>query len=59
MSRYKEDKTSFEDVLKDVEALFGLKPQGEEGDKLVLTDYELEQLRAAYEKSVNGTAASQ
>lgn len=59
VSRYKEDKTSFEDVLKDVEALFGLKPQGEEGDKLVLTDYELEQLRAAYEKSVNGTAASQ
>ena len=50
VSRYKEDKTSFEDVLKDVEALFGLKPQGEEGDKLVLTDYELEQLRAAYEK---------
>ena len=38
------DRTSFADVLKDVEALFGLKPQGEEGDKLVLTDYELEQL---------------
>ncbi len=59
VSSYKENKTSFEDVLKDVEELFGLKPQGEEGDKLVLTDYELEQLRAAYEKSVNGTAASQ
>ena len=56
---YKENKTPFEDVLKDVEELFGLKVQGEEGDKLVLTDYELEQLRAAYEKSVNGTAASQ
>ena len=28
-------------------------------DLLELTDYELEQLRAAYEKSVNGTAASQ
>ena len=27
VSRYKEDKTSFEDVLKDVEALFGLKPR--------------------------------
>ena len=25
----------------------------------MLTEYELEQLRAAYEKSVNGTAASQ
>ena len=56
---YKENKTPFEDVLKDIETLFGLKVQGEEGDKLVLTAYELEQLRAAYEKSVNGTAASQ
>lgn len=59
VAKYKENKTSFEDVLKDIEALFGLKTQGEEGDKLVLTAYELEQLRAAYEKSVNGTAASQ
>ena len=56
---YKENKTSFEDVLKDVEKLFGLKTEGEEGDKLVLTDYELSQLKAAYEKSINGTAASQ
>ena len=53
------NKTSFEDVMKDVTELFGLKTEGEEGDKLVLTEYELEQLRAAYEKSVNGTAASQ
>ena len=52
---YKENKTSFEDVLKDVEALFGLKAQGEEGDKLVLTPYELSQLKTAYEKSVNET----
>ena len=59
VAAYKENKTSFEDVLKDVEALFGLKASGEEVDKLVLTDYELEQLRAAYEKSINGTAASQ
>ena len=59
VAAYKENKTSFQDVLKDVEALFGLKASGEEGDKLVLTDYELEQLRAAYEKSVNGTAASE
>ena len=56
---YKANGTSFEDVLVDIEELFGLKTQGEEGDKLVLTEYELEQLRAAYEKSVNGTAASQ
>ena len=59
VANYKENKTSFEDVMKDVTKLFGLKTQGEEGDKLVLTEYELEQLRAAYEKSVNGTAASQ
>ena len=59
VAKYKENKTSFEDVMKDVTELFGLKTQGEEGDKLVLTEYELEQLRAAYEKSVNGTAASQ
>ena len=56
---YKENKTSFEDVMKDVTELFGLKTEGEEGDKLVLTDYELSQLRAAYEKSINGTPASE
>ena len=59
MASYKENKTPFEDVLSDIEELFGLKAQGEEGDKLVLTEYEMEQLRAAYEKSVNGTAASE
>ena len=46
-------------MLADIEKLFGLKAQGEEGDKLVLTAYEMEQLRAAYEKSINGTASSQ
>ena len=45
--------------MKDVEKLFGLNTQGKEGDKLVLTDYELSQLKAAYEKSINGTAASE
>ena len=59
VAAYKENKTPFEEVLVDIEELFGLKAQGEEGDKLVLTDYEMEQLRAAYEKSVNGTATSQ
>ena len=59
VASYKENKTSFEDVLKDVEELFGLKTEGEEGDKLVPTEYEQEQLRAAYEKSINGTAASE
>ena len=56
VAAYKENKTSFEDVLKDVEELFGLKAEGEEGDKLVLTPYELSQLETAYEKSIHETA---
>lgn len=55
IAAYKENGTTFEEALVDIENLFGLKAQGEEGDKLVLTAYELEQLRIAYEKSVNGT----
>ena len=55
VSSYKENKTSFEDVLKDVENLFGLKADGDPKDKLVLTDYELGLLRTAYNKSVNET----
>ena len=41
-----------------MEKLFGLKASGAQSDKLVLTDYEMQQLKTAYEKSVNGTAAS-
>ena len=59
VASYKANKTPFGTVLADIEKLFGLKAQGEEGDKLVLTAYEMEQLRAAYEKSINGTASSQ
>ena len=59
VTKYKENKTSFADVLKDIETLFGLKTQGAEGDKLVLTEYEQSLLKAAYEKSINGTSASQ
>ena len=58
VAEYKANGTSFEEVLTDIEELFGLKTEGEEGDKLVLTEYEIETLRAAYEKSVNGTATS-
>ena len=54
VAAYKENQTSFEDVMADVTELFGLKTEGEEGDKLVLTDYELDLLRTAYEKSVHG-----
>ena len=56
VAAYKEEQTSFEDVLADVEELFGLKTEGEEGDKLVLTPYELSQLKTAYEKSIHETA---
>ena len=59
VASYKENKTSFEDVMADVTELFGLKTEGAADDKLVLTDYELAKLRAAYEKTVNGTATSE
>ena len=53
VAAYKENNTSFDDVLKDIEELFGLKTTGEEDDKLVLTDYEKQQIKTAYEKSIN------
>ena len=53
VSAYKENKTSFETVLADIKELFGLSTDGNTDDKLVLTDYELSLLKAAYEKSVN------
>ncbi len=46
---YVENGTSFEDAMKDVETLFGLKLSGAEDDRLVLTDYEVQRLRTAYE----------
>ena len=46
-------------MLKDVEELFGLKVSGDENDKLVLTDYEKEQLKRAYEKSINETSTGE
>ena len=49
VASYKENNTSFEDAMKDVEELFGLKLTGEDGDRLVLTEYEVQRLRTAYE----------
>ena len=49
VASYKENNTSFEDAMKDVEELFGLKLTGEDGDCLVLTEYEVQRLRTAYE----------
>ena len=58
-TKYKENGTSFEEALADIEELFGLKTEGDEEDKFVLTEYELGQLRIAYEKSINGTATGE
>lgn len=49
IAAYKENGTSFEDAMKDVETLFGLKMTGDEEDGLVLTEYEIERLSTAYE----------
>ena len=59
VAAYKEQATPFETVLADIETLFGLKTSGEADDKLVLTEYELEQLKVAYEKSIHGTATGE
>ncbi len=51
---YRENQTPFEDAMADVEALFGLKMTGEEGDRLLLTEYEIQRLREAYELAIAG-----
>ena len=53
VAKYKANKTSFEDAMKDVEKLFGLKLKGEAGDKLVLTDYEVQRLKTAYQLAMS------
>ncbi len=66
---YIENQTAFEDVLADVKACFGLMtaddadaadadPAGENGS-LVMTDYELEQLQTAYQRTLEVGSASQ
>ena len=57
VNRYKEAGTSFEDAMKDVEKLFGLKLSGEEGDRLVLTEYETQRLRDAYDLIMSDVTA--
>ena len=57
VAAYKENGTSFEDAMKDVEKLFGLKLSGEETDRLVLTDYETQRLRTAYELAMSDTSS--
>lgn len=47
---YKENKTDFETVLRDIEKNFGLSTKGEDA----LTPYELKKLEAAYKKTMAG-----
>ncbi len=58
VSKYKANNTSFNSVLKDVKKLFGLMTaddkDAEKNPNLVLTDYELGKLKAAYEKTMSG-----
>lgn len=58
ISNYKKNNTSFDDVMKDVTELFGLKVPGSEGSSknggLVLTDYEYSRLKDAYAKTMSG-----
>lgn len=59
VAKYKEYGTSFEKVLKDVQKLFGLVAPENATDKtnpnLILTDWEMEKLKAAYDKTMNGS----
>ena len=58
VNHYKENGASFEDAMKDVEELFGLKLTGEENDRLVLTEYETQRLRTAYEMIMSDYSAA-
>lgn len=58
VAKYKENKISFEEVLKDVQNLFGLVTKENaaqaKDETLVLTDYEYNKLKAAYDKTMAG-----
>lgn len=60
---YKENKTDFETAMKDVRNLFGLMlPDDADAAKnsgMVLTDYEIEKLKAAYDRTLNIGTSSQ
>ena len=57
VAAYKENGTRFEDAMQDVEKLFGLKLSGEETDRLVLTDYEVQRLRTAFDLAMSDTSS--
>ncbi len=63
VASYKENKTPFEDVLKDIKACFGLMtaedPDAEANPTLVLTGYEMQSLEDAYTRSMEVGASGQ
>ncbi|MFA6775522.1 MAG: alkaline phosphatase [Sphaerochaetaceae bacterium] len=64
VAAYKKNGTSFDQVMTDVEELFGLRKPGSEGDDknggMVLTDYEYERIKDAYNKTMaNDTTRDQ
>lgn len=56
IAQYRENKTSFDDAMKDVEESFGLKRAGTTGEStkggMVLTESEEAKIKAAYDKSM-------
>ncbi|MCD2493398.1 alkaline phosphatase [Lacrimispora sp. NSJ-141] len=63
VAKYKEEKTDFDTVLGDVKELFGLMkaddPDASEDSALLLTDYELQRLETAYNRTLEVGAAKQ
>lgn len=60
VAKYVEEGTSFEDAMKDVEELFGLKMPSEdadENDKFVLNEYEVGLLEQAFQHTMDNTFA--
>ena len=63
VQNYIANKTPFEAAMQDVKANFGLTPPTDPAaataGKLLLTDYEVQNLRTAYERTLKGGSASQ
>ncbi len=62
VARYRAEQTPFENVLGDIKNCFGLVTASDPdaaGNKLTLTDYELEQIRTAYERTLAVGSAAQ
>jgi alkaline phosphatase len=61
VKKYKENKTPFSEVLKDIKANFGLLTEDDSAaskdSKLVLTPYEYNLLKAAYDKTMSAASA--